>query len=128
MLDHVSIAVVDIARATRFYDSVMAALGVARIGEDEGWAGYGLRCDADNPDRSYLSLRRSGRGRAVHAVHYAFKAPSRSAVDSFWRDGLAAGGTDDGPPGLRAHYHPRYYAAFLIDPDGNRIEAVCHTA
>lgn len=128
MLDHISIAVTDIARAMRFYDRVMGALGVAKIGEDERWAGYGLRCDADNPHRSYLSLRQTDRVHAGHAVHYAFKAPDRSTVDLFWREGLAAGGTDDGPPGLRAHYHPRYYAAFLIDPDGNRIEAVCHTA
>jgi catechol 2,3-dioxygenase-like lactoylglutathione lyase family enzyme len=128
MLDHVSIAVADIARAVRFYDPVMAALGVARVGQDEDWAGYGQRCDADHPDRSYFSLRRADRVQAGHAVHYAFKAPDRASVDAFWRNGLAAGGTDDGPPGLRAHYHPRYYAAFLIDPDGNRIEAVCHTA
>ena len=128
MLDHVSIAVGDIARAVRFYDRVLAALGVAKIGEDEGWAGYGLRCDADNPDRSYLSLRRSDRVHAQHAVHYALKTPTRSAVDMFWREGLEAGGRDDGPPGLRSDYHPRYYAAFLVDPDGNRIEAVCHTA
>jgi catechol 2,3-dioxygenase-like lactoylglutathione lyase family enzyme len=115
-------------RATRFYDRVMAALGVEKVGEEDGWAGYGLRCDADNPGRSYLSLRRSDRVRPGPAVHYAFKAPDRAAVDAFWREGLAAGGHDDGAPGLRPHYHPRYYAAFLLDPDGNRIEAVCHTA
>ncbi len=128
MLDHVSIGVADIARAAAFYDRVMAALGIAKVGQDADWAGYGLRCDPGHPDRSYLSLRRSDRTLAGSAVHYAFKAPTRAAVDAFWRDGLAAGGTDDGLPGLRAHYHPRYYAAFLIDPDGNRIEAVCHTA
>ena len=128
MLDHVSIAVRDVARAARFYDSVMAALGIPKVGEDDDWAGYGLRCDQVHPERSYLSLRRSGRSDPPSAVHYAFKAPDRAAVDAFWRAGLAAGGIDDGHPGLRTHYHAAYYAAFLRDPDGNRIEAVCHTA
>ena len=128
MLDHVSIAVGDIARAVRFYDRVMAALGVAKIGEDEGWAGYGLRCDADNP-RPVLPVAapvRPGPRPACRALRLQGANPfGRRYVLA---RGLEAGGTDDGPPGLRSHYHPRYYAAFLIDPDGNRIEAVCHTA
>jgi predicted lactoylglutathione lyase len=76
------------------------------------------------------SLSRSEKGSAPHqayACHWCFKARSRTMVDAFWASGLASGGSDDGAPGLR-HYHPSYYAAFLRDPDGNRIEAVCHHA
>ncbi|MHB2167495.1 VOC family protein [Alsobacter sp. R-9] len=130
MLDHLSIAVTDLERSRRFYDAVMAALGVPAVGIDaaDGWVGYGLRSDAGAPERSYLSLRRSDRVVPATTAHVAFKAATASQVDAFWHAGLAAGGRDDGPPGLRPHYHARYYAAFLIDPDGNRIEAVCHTA
>ena len=127
MLDHVSIAVSDLDRAERFYDAVMAALGVAKVGRDQAWIGYGLRARPADADRTYLSIRRRDEPiTASTGRHWAFKAPSRSAVDEFWRAGLAAGGRDDGAPGLRPHYHADYYAAFLVDPDGNRIEAVCH--
>lgn len=126
MLDHVSIAVTDLSRAVRFYDAVLNALGVARVGSDEAWAGYGTRCDGLRPDITYLSLRRAEGPVMGPGRHWAFKAPDRAAVDRFWAAGLAAGGRDDGPPGLRRHYHPSYYAAFLLDPDGNRVEAVCH--
>jgi catechol 2,3-dioxygenase-like lactoylglutathione lyase family enzyme len=129
MLDHVSIAVTDLDRAERFYDAVMAALEVAKVGRDENWIGYGLRARPANPERTYLSIRRRDEPVATNAGrHWAFKAPSRQVVDEFWRAGLAAGGRDDGEPGLRAHYHADYYGAFLVDPDGNRVEAVCHHA
>ncbi len=126
MLDHVSITVPDIAAAARFYDAVMAALGVPAVGRDEAWLGYGLRCDGANPGRSYLSIRAGAALGDTTGRHWCFKAPDRGAVDRFWQAGLAAGGTDDGAPGLRPHYHPDYYAAFLRDPGGNRVEAVCH--
>jgi catechol 2,3-dioxygenase-like lactoylglutathione lyase family enzyme len=126
VLDHVSITVTDLGRAGRFYDAVLAALGVPRIGADEGWIGYGLRADAEHPGRSYLSLRLGTMPEAAYGRHWCFKAPDRASVDAFWAAGLAAGGTCDGAPGLRPHYHAAYYAAFLLDPDGNRIEAVCH--
>lgn len=127
MLDHVSIAVTDLDRAERFYDVVMAALGVAKVGREETWIGYGLRARPTYPDRTYLSIRRRDEPIAANTGrHWAFKAPSRRAVDEFWRAGLAAGGRDDGAPGLRPDYHADYYGAFLIDPDGNRVEAVCH--
>lgn len=128
MLDHVSITVPDLAAATRFYDAVMAALGVPAVGRDERWAGYGLRCDAENPGRSYLSLRLGAAPDPAAGRHWCFKAPSRAAVEAFHRAGLAAGGADEGGPGLRPHYHPHYFAAFLRDPAGNRVEAVCHEA
>ena len=68
----------------------------------------------------------SAKGAAGRHVHVAFAAASREAVDAFYRAGLAAGGKDNGPPGLRPHYHANYYGAFVLDPDGNNIEAVCH--
>jgi catechol 2,3-dioxygenase-like lactoylglutathione lyase family enzyme len=126
MLDHVSITVSDIARARRFWDAVMAALGVPAVGAREDWLGYGERARPAHPERSYLSIRLGARPDAAEGRHWCFKAPTRAAVDVFWREGIAAGGVDDGPPGLRPHYHAAYYAAFLRDPDGNRIEAVCH--
>lgn len=128
MLDHVSITVSDLAAAERFYDAVLAALGVVKVGSDhaEAWIGYGERSDAGHPERSYLSIRLGKRPEDSPRRHWCFKAPSRAAVDAFWRAGLAHGGRDNGAPGLRPEYHPSYYAAFLLDPDGNRIEAVCH--
>jgi catechol 2,3-dioxygenase-like lactoylglutathione lyase family enzyme len=128
VIDHVSITVPDIAAAERFYDAVMAALGVPKVGADEAWLGYGARCDADHPERAYLSIRRGAMPEPAAGRHWCFKAGSRAAVDAFWAAGLAHGGTDDGAPGLRVHYHPAYYAAFLRDPGGNRVEAVCHRA
>ena len=127
MLDHVSVTVADLDRAERFYDAVFAALGVAKVGSDhaDAWIGYGERCDAAHPDRSYFSVRHGAQPDDAPRRHCCFKASSRAAVDAFWHAGLAHGGKDNGPPGLR-DYHPSYYAAFLIDPDGNRIEAVCH--
>lgn len=126
MLDHVSITVPDIAAARPFYDAVMAAISVPVAGHSDSKLGYGLRCDARNPDRSYLSIRPGPSGPA-NGRHWCFKAPNRRAVDAFWQAGIAAGGQDDGAPGLRPDYHPSYYAAFLRDPWGNRIEAVCHS-
>ena len=128
VLDHVSITVSDLNRAERFYDAVMAALDVLKVGSSPGWIGYGERCDAAHPERTYLSIRLGSTTEPASGRHWCFKAASRQAVDAFWRAGLEAGGTDDGPPGIREAYHPAYYAAFLIDPDGNCVEAVCHRA
>ncbi|PSC05697.1 glyoxalase [Alsobacter soli] len=128
MLDHASITVSDIPRAERFYDAVMAALGYPKVGARGDWLGYGLRCDSEHPGRSYFTVWLGVAPDPAHGRHLCFKAPSRSAVDAFWRAGLSAGGSGDGGPGLRPHYHPHYYAAFLADPDGNRLEAVCHRA
>jgi catechol 2,3-dioxygenase-like lactoylglutathione lyase family enzyme len=125
MLDHVSIAVTDIPRAARFYDAVMAALGVPQVWRVERAVGYGMRNDAADDSRSYLTIG-LGRAPADPACHWCFRAPDRAAVRAFHAAGLANGGHDDGAPGLRPQYHPEYYAAFLLDPDGNRIEAVCH--
>ena len=127
MLDHVYIVASDMAAAKRFYDAVMDALGVVKVGSRADWIGYGERADADHPDRIYIAIRNASAPQAPYPLHWCFKARSRTEVDAFWNAGRAAGGSDDGPPGLR-HYHASYYAAFLRDPDGNRIEAVCHRA
>ncbi|GAA0576940.1 VOC family protein [Caenispirillum bisanense] len=126
MLDHISVTVSDMARATAFWDAVMAALGQPCVGRSDDWAGYGLRADADHPQRCYMSLFLAAGGVTADRRHWCFKAPSRAAVDASHPAGVAHGGRCDGPPGLRPHYHPGYYAAFLCDPDGNRIEAVWH--
>lgn len=125
MLDHVSITVRSIEASLPFYDATMAALGHPRVWREERAAGYGLRADAAHPERSYLTLR-EGLGGPPDRRHWAFKAGSRAAVDGFHAAGLAAGGACDGPPGPRPAYHAHYYAAFLLDPDGNRLEAACH--
>ena len=110
--------------AAPFWDAVMAALGHPLVGISDSWRGYGARADAAEPDRTYLSLRLGQPAPA--ACHFAFRAPDRAAVDAAWAAGCAAGGTDDGAPGLRPAFHPSYYAAFLRDPAGNRVECVCH--
>lgn len=126
MLDHVSITVSDMDAAACFYDAVMVALGVVKVGQREDWLGYGERARADHPERTYLSIRKGTKPDEAYGRHWCFKASTRAQVDTFWQAGLEAGGHDDGPPGLRS-YHPSYYGAFLRDPDGNRVEAVCHT-
>lgn len=127
MLDHVSITVLDIAAAERFYDAIMKALGVVKVGRRDNWLGYGERSRPAHPDRVYISIYRGGKPEQGSSRHWCFKAKWRTEVDAFWDAGIAAGGSDDGPPGLR-DYHASYYAAFLRDPDGNRLEAVCHHA
>ena len=128
MLDHVSLTVADLPRAERFYDAIFDALGVQKVGSDHAdfWIGYGERADARHPQRSYFSVRQGLRPEDAPRRHWCFKAKTRAAVDAFWRAGLENGGVDNGQPGIRA-YHAAYYAAFLIDPEGNRVEAVCHT-
>jgi catechol 2,3-dioxygenase-like lactoylglutathione lyase family enzyme len=124
MLHHLSFGVRDLARASTFYDAVLDALGFRRVFADDTFVGYGL---VDGEDMFALK-RRTGTAAPGAGCHLAFAAPSRAAVDAFHRAGLQHGGRDDGAPGLRAHYGANYYAAFLIDPDGYRIEAVINSA
>ena len=127
MIHHLSLGVSDILRAAAFYDAVLAPLGYERVwsdirpGEPGEAVGYGLPGGGDK-----LALKCTGdAAQAVGAgFHVAFTAPDRQAVDRFYQEALAAGGRDNGVPGLRPHYGPSYYAAFVIDPDGHRIEAV----
>lgn len=115
MYDHIGLKIKDLDGATRFFEAALAPLGHTLCYKDEKWRGFGPKSPA-----FYLSQGTSGKG-----VHIAFSAPSRAAVDRFHKEGLAAGGHDNGKPGLRPDYGPNYYAAFLIDPDGNNVEAVC---
>lgn len=126
LLDHASITVRDLDRAREFYDAVFRALGAARIYAREDAIGYGERNRAGDDGHSYLSILRSLQASADARRHWCFRAASAAQVRAFHAAGLASGGADGGAPGLRAHYHPAYYAAFLIDPEGNRIEAVYH--
>src|SRR3982074_3020176 len=125
MLDHVSITVSDMPAAERFYDAIMKALGVVKVGSRDGWLGYGERAGAAYPERVCIAIYKGPKAEEGPRRHWCFKAKWRTQVDAFWDAGIAAGGIDDGPPGLRK-YRASYYAAFLRDPDGNRLEAVCH--
>jgi catechol 2,3-dioxygenase-like lactoylglutathione lyase family enzyme len=128
LIDHVSIAVRDLAAARVFYDACLTALGVDKVRDDEAAIGYGARNRAGDDAHSYLTIRCSDSMHADEARHWCLRAPDRATVDAFHAAGIASGGRDAGAPGLRPHYHPNYYAAFLLDPSGNKIEAVCHTA
>jgi catechol 2,3-dioxygenase-like lactoylglutathione lyase family enzyme len=120
MLHHLSFGVGDLARASAFYDAVLGALRFRRVSESERFVGYGR---VDGEDLFALKLR-AGTAAPGTGCHLAFAAASRAAVDAFHESGVQHGGRDDGAPGLRPHYGPNYYAAFLVDPDGYRIEAV----
>lgn len=127
MLHHVSLGVTDIERAVAFYDAVLAPLGYVRVWSDldgdDAAAGYGPPGGGDK-----LALkRRAGAQPPGSGFHLALAAPDRTAVDAFHAAALRHGGRDDGVPGLRPHYGPHYYAAFVVDPDGHRIEAVINT-
>ena len=126
LLDHVSITVRRIDAARRFYDAIMAVLGVEKAYDREDAIGYAQRNRPGDDSHSYFSVFLSPSAAADPRRHYCFRASSAKAVRAFHAAGLVAGGTDAGAPGLRSHYHPGYYAAFLEDPDGNRVEAVCH--
>ncbi|QQP95350.1 VOC family protein [Lysobacter enzymogenes] len=123
MLHHLSFGVRDLAAASAFYDATLAALGYRRVFCGDSSVGYGL---IDGQDLLLLNLddRAAAPG---DGFHLAFAAPSRAAVDAFHAAGANAGGRDNGQPGLRPDYGAHYYAAFLIDPDGHRVEAVTTT-
>lgn len=118
MLDHVGIPVSDFERSKRFYEEALSPLGYELIIERRhGAAGLGR---SGKPDFWILQ------GEPGHTVHVAFAADDRATVEAFHKAAVAAGGHDNGPPGLRPEYHPTYYGAFILDPDGNNIEAVRH--
>ena len=121
MLHHLSFAVADLARSAAFYDAALAALGYRRVWSGEREIGYGTR---DGEDQFAIKLRSGAVAPPGPGFHLAFAAPSRAAVDAFHAAALRCGGRDDGAPGLRLQYAPGYYAAFVIDPDGYRVEAV----
>ncbi|MCT6717031.1 VOC family protein [Acidovorax sp. K2F] len=118
LFDHVQLVVRDLAVSQAFYTAVLEALQVPMGGADEGyfWADELFVSSADSP---------AAQGHLTGRHHLAFQARDRAMVDAFYRAALAHGGTNNGAPGERA-YHPGYYAAFVLDPDGNNIEAVFH--
>ena len=118
MFDHVSIGVADIARSKKFYDAALKPLGFVLGPKGDGYAGFGPK------DAPGLWLHAHA-GPNPTGAHVAFKANDRAAVDRFHAEALKAGGKDNGKPGLRTDYSPDYYGAFVIDPDGNNVEAVC---
>jgi len=127
MIDHLSVVVSDYAKSKAFYSQALAPTGHSRLielpatqnGQKES-AGF---CHADGSD-IWIS-----QGDAIKPpIHIAFRVSTRAAVDAFYKAAIAAGGKDNGAPGLRPRYHPNYYGAFVLDPDGHNIEAVCHEA
>jgi catechol 2,3-dioxygenase-like lactoylglutathione lyase family enzyme len=117
MLDHIGLVVADYATSREFFATALAPLGYTLMMEFGTVAGFGA---GGKPD-FWIS-----QGSGASPVHVAFSSPSRATVDTFYKTAIAAGGRDNGPPGLRPQYHPHYYGAFVYDPDGNNIEAVCH--
>jgi catechol 2,3-dioxygenase-like lactoylglutathione lyase family enzyme len=126
MIDHVGFPVSDYARSKAFYERALEPLGYTLVMEIGGGqtesghpaAGFGI---GGKPD-----FWIGGEGGVGNPIHVAILAKDRASVDAFHRAALAAGGRDNGAPGLRPHYHPNYYGAFVLDPDGHNIEAVCH--
>src|SRR5688572_21574010 len=128
MLDHIGVIVGDTDRSKAFYAAALAPLGITVIVQYERWVGMGRE---GKPFFWFGDGTPSFWGKAVRPatpVHVAFVAKDRATVDAFHTAAILAGAQDFGGPGLRAHYHPDYYGAFVIDPDGNDIEAVCHTS
>jgi catechol 2,3-dioxygenase-like lactoylglutathione lyase family enzyme len=121
MISHLSLGVADLERSTRFYDAALGALGYVRVWTNAHRAGYGV--EGGNDKLALFPC--SDAAPPGDGFHVAFDAGSSEAVDRFHAAALAAGGTCNGPPGLRVRYSPTYYAAFVIDLDGHRLEAVC---
>lgn len=121
IFDHLGYSVGDLDRSAAFYDAALAPLGIKRSSEFEYPGGKVIGYGTDRPE-FWIN---SGDALRDH-VHLAFAARSRAEVDAFYAAALAAGGRDNGAPGIRAEYHPNYYAAFVFDPDGHNIEAVCN--
>lgn len=121
MIDHVTFGVTDVGRSVQFYDRAFAPLGVRRLVDSQDGpvkvAGYG-----DTRPFFWIAEHDPTSGK----LHVALRAEGRAAVEAFHREALLAGGRDNGGPGLRPHYHPGYYGAFVLDPDGHNIEAVFH--
>lgn len=124
MIDHITFGVSDMQRSATFYDRAFAPLGVTMLFEvpPEHTGGVRVRGYGERRPWFWIAEADATRGK----LHVALSAANRTAVDAFHWEALAAGGRDNGAPGLRVHYHPDYYGAFVLDPDGNNIEAVCH--
>jgi catechol 2,3-dioxygenase-like lactoylglutathione lyase family enzyme len=126
MIDHLSIGVLDLARSRAFYDAALAPLGYRRLFNLDDASGYGPPEPHPRREQALPFWLGHQPGGVPLNGHVCFRAWTRAAVDAFHEAALATGGRNNGAPGLRPEYHPNYYAAFIIDPDGHRIEAVCH--
>jgi catechol 2,3-dioxygenase-like lactoylglutathione lyase family enzyme len=124
MLDHIGFSVADYERSRNFYTQALAPLGYRLVHEVAGSSGS-RGCGFGESGKPEFWI--AGEGETKPDLHVAFLAPDRESVDLFHGAALRAGGKDNGAPGIRAHYHPNYYAAFVLDPDGHNVEAVCHS-
>jgi catechol 2,3-dioxygenase-like lactoylglutathione lyase family enzyme len=133
MIDHTGVKVTDIEKSKAFYSAAFRPIGLfllvefpASVTGNTDVAGFGSAESSKQGPSAEFWLVRGAPGSVP--VHVAFRVPSRRLVDAFHKAALAAGGRDNGAPGLRPHYHPNYYGAFVLDPDGHNIETVCHAA
>jgi catechol 2,3-dioxygenase-like lactoylglutathione lyase family enzyme len=126
MIDHTGLAVTDPEKSRRFYERALAPLGYALLMEvPKEFTGGRVVCGYGVPPKADFWLAEGTPNEP--RIHVAFRAENRQQVEEFYRAALAAGGRNNGPPGPRPHYHQHYYGAFVLDPDGHNIEAVCHT-
>ena len=127
VIDHLGLQVSNFSRALRFYKRALAPLGISvvmQVTKEESAGSEGAGFGKNGKPSFWIGAGQ----RVAPGVHVAFVAETRAAVDRFFEAALAAGGVDNGAPGIRAHYHPNYYGAFVLDPEGHNIEAVCHAA
>lgn len=128
VLDHVSITVRNLQQARPFYEAVMAALAIPKVNDRADGIGFGQRNRENDDAHTYFSVYQSSAAVPDPRRHWCFRAGSEAQVRAFFQAGIDAGGSPDGEPGLRPNYHRGYFAAFLKDPEGNRLEAVFHNA
>jgi catechol 2,3-dioxygenase-like lactoylglutathione lyase family enzyme len=121
MISHVSIGVREVGKAGKFYDAALGALGYKRLYDSADAIGYG----AESPQLWLMKAEHPVKADPASGLHFCFDAKTRGDVDSFYAEALKAGGKDNGKPGLRPDYGDNYYAAFIVDPEGYRIEAYC---
>jgi len=126
LLDHIGIAVGDYARSRDFFERALGPLGIRLLMTFETWAGFGPAGTGPDELQRKPSFWIHQSDEPLSPVHVAFAAADRAQVRAFHQAALAAGGRDNGGPGLRQEYHPTYFGAFVLDPDGHNIEAVCH--
>jgi len=125
MFSHVTVGSNDFARSLKFYDAVMQTLGHSQMFSMEGAAAYG---EPTGPKTWVLFPFDKAKAVPGNGMHVAYAAQTRAEVDAFFKAALENGGTSEGEPGLRDYYHPNYYGAYVRDPDGNKLQAVCHSS